>query len=428
MKFKQSAIRFWLPAVVILAGLGFSAFAADPTSTAYSAVDCEGSLTPYRVPDSQVAVPDSLTAVFINHVGRHGARYPAGASNTLRMIALLEKADSLGTITPLGKKLKSIAEYVAEVSHNRWGALDSVGMAEQRGIAARMYLNFPKLFGKGAVVNAISSYSPRAMMSMFCFVHELDRYNSNIFVLTSTGRQNSALMRPFDINEEYLQWRKTDAWVKPYQEHLMKTAPLAPLKRVLGAKFPMEESLEWKDNALLEYYLLAGMSAMGTEVNALEFFSLEEYNALWSCFNLRQYLVRCSSTLSSAPADIAGPLVEDLIKSTEDFIAGTSTDVAQLRFGHAETLMPLLSLMRVPGCYYMTNYFDTVALHWRDFYVVPMASNIQMILFRSKTGKYYVRTDLNEVPVQLIPGKTDIYIPWKEVKDYLERCLPIELL
>lgn len=398
--------------------------AADPMATDYPPRDCEGSLTPYRVPEKEVVVPDSLSPVFINHVGRHGARYPAGPGFTMQMISLLERADSLGSITPLGKRLLGIARDVAEVSHNQWGALDSLGMAEQRGIAARMFMNFPQVFSDGAVVNAISSYSPRSMMSMFSFVHQLDRLNSRIFVLTSTGQQNSSLMRPFDVNKDYIEWVKSKAWAPVYDAHLMKVAPLTALKRVAGEKFPMPDERQAKEWALQEYYLIAGLAAMSVEVNALDFFTPAEYNALWSCFNLRQYLNRCSSTLSTIPADIAGPLVRNLISTTDDFIAGRSDDRVQLRFGHAETLMPLLSLLRLQGCYYLTNYFDSVALHWKDFYVVPMAANLQMILFKSTTGRYYLRTDLNENPVPLIPGNDSVYLPWDQARQYMERCLP----
>ena len=106
---------------------------------------------------------------------------------------------------------------------------------------------------------------------------------------------------------------------------------------------------------------------------------------------------------------------------------GENEYAVMLRFGHAETMMPLLALMRLQGCYYMTNYFDTVGLHWHDFHVVPMASNIQMILLRSDSGRLYVRVDLNEVPTPLIPGKSTIYTPWDTAKDYMIRCLPLYL-
>ncbi len=51
-----------------------SVSAADPTSTNYTFAECEGSLTPYPDNIAAVAQPDSLEAVMINHVGRHGDR------------------------------------------------------------------------------------------------------------------------------------------------------------------------------------------------------------------------------------------------------------------------------------------------------------------------------------------------------------------
>ena len=141
-----------------------------------------------------------------------------------------------------------------------------------------------------------------------------------------------------------------------------------------------------------------------------KYFTLEEANAAWSCTNLRHYLQRTATTISTMPAEIAADLLLDLITTTDEAVAGKCEYRAMLRFGHAETLMPLLSLMRLRGCYYLTNYFDTVALHWKDFHVVPMAANLQISLFKSKSGKMYVRFDLNERPVPLFPDSDDIYI------------------
>ena len=141
---------------------------------------------------------------------------------------------------------------------------------------------------------------------------------------------------------------------------------------------------------------------------------------------MRQYLQRTATTLSSIPADIMSDLVLNLIQTTDNFIDGSNPYAVNLRFGHAETIMPLASLLRFPGCYYLTNYFDTVAMHWRDFYVVPMASNIQFILFKAKkSGRYYVRVDFNEVPVTLIPNNESIYLPWGVARDYMMNCVPL---
>lgn len=408
---------------VVTASITLSAL--DPTETKYSFTECEGSLTPYPTEISRPDCPDSLEAVMINHVGRHGARYPASSANCLKIHKALRKADSLATITPLGRELYKLNQQVIEASEGQWGALDSLGMAEQRAIATRMFLSFPKLFSGGSV-NAISSYSPRAMMSMMSFVHQLDRLSNKPDYLTSTGRMNSQLMRPFDVDRDYIEFRKTDEVKNAYKEFFEQTCPTAAISRVLGKNYPYANADEWRDLAIAEYYVVAGLSAMGMPSQAEKFFTIEEYNALWSCFNFRQYIQRTASTLSSIPADIASALVLNLIQTTDNFIDGSNPSAVNLRFGHAETIMPLASLLHLPGCYYMTNYFDTVAMHWKDFYVVPMASNIQFILFKAKkSGRYYLRVDYNEVPVTLIPNNESIYLPWGVARDYMMRCVPL---
>ncbi len=413
-------------AITALAAV-FTAHAADPTVTDYTFTQCEGSLTPYPVPEQQFAYPDSLVPVFINHVGRHGARYPASAANCLKLEKALARADSAGTITPLGRSLMALNKDVIARSESRWGALDSLGMAEQAGIAARMFYNYTEVFSTGGVVEALSSYSPRAMMSMYSFTHQLDRLNNRLTFTTSTGRINSQLMRPFDTDKDYIDFRKARTTAPAYDEYFNAHCPLGSVEKVLGKDYPYTSPEEARDLAITEYYVLAGLPAMGIPALMEKYISRADANALWSCFNLRQYLDRTATTISTVPAEIASDLVLNLIETTDAFINGrNTTTTAILRFGHAETLMPLASLLRLPGCYYLTNYFDTVASHWRDFEVVPMAANIQFIVFKSKnSGRYYVRVDLNEHPVKLRKGDDAIYFPWGELRRYMTDCVPL---
>ena len=261
---------------------------------------------------------------------------------------------------------------------------------------------------------------------MYSFTHQLTRMNNTIELTTASGRGKSLLMRPFDIEMSYKDFIELGQWKEPYQQHVERVVPTSALERVLGADYNYGETNP-KDLAIVEYYVIAGMSAMQMECDASRYFTNEEYNALWSCFNLRQYLQRTSTTLSSIPADIASPLLCDIIESTDSVVArkGNSTVSAKLRFGHAETLMPLLSLMRLKNCYYKTNYFDTVAKNWQDFNVVPMSANIQFVLFKTKGGKFYLRIDHNEEPIVFIPGSTEIYVPWEKARQYLSNCVPL---
>lgn len=424
MKYKSISA---LAAAFALIMMSLSASASAPGATSYTFAQCEGSLTPYPGDILPAPYPDSLQAVFVNYVGRHGARYPSSASNCLALRAALGRADSAGTITPLGRQLSRLNEKVMALSTDRWGALDSLGMAEQGAIATRLFLNFADIFAEGRTVEARSSYSPRSMMSMFSFLHQLDRMDNRINYVTTTGRVNSAALRPFDIDQDYLQFRKDAVWRPAYEEYMEAACPVTGIRKVLGERFPFKSDEEARSLALVEYHVLAGLRAMGLPPEMSTFLSKDEANALWSCFNLRQYLQRTATTLSPVPADIAAQLVLDLVETTDTYIASPdSAPVGVFRFGHAETLMPLLSLLRLPGCYYMTNYFDTVALHWRDFDVVPMAANVQFILFRAKeSGKYYVRVDLNERPVALRKGDPSVYYPWGELRRYLMDCVPL---
>ena len=408
----------------LLLGVTFNALAVDPTATDYSFIECQGSANPY--PDRTVrdlAYPDSLKPVYLNHVGRHGARFLSSSKYTTSLLRTLHKADSLKTITPMGRELIRICDLVVTRTAGRWGALDSLGMAEQRAIASRAFMAYRPLFDN-TKINAISSYVPRCVMSMDEFTHQLTRLNNKVEIYMSSGRQNSPLVRPWNDDEAYKEFMAGEEWHKVYEDFLNKQVPVTVAERALGKNYPFFGD-EARDVSLAIYKVLAGCAAMSVQIDLQKYFTQAEINALWSVENLHHYLTHSASTLSSAAPDLASKLLSELISTIDTAIAGSNPYSVMLRFGHAETMMPLLALMHIPGCYYMTNYFDTVGLHWRDFYVVPMASNLQMILFQSDSGKYYVRVDLNETPVPLIPGQNTIYIPWQQARDYLNRCLPL---
>ncbi|MBJ2184663.1 MAG: hypothetical protein JFR38_09185 [Muribaculaceae bacterium] len=421
-------MRRFLLICAAVAALASGARASDPMATRYSIRQCEGSLTPYPENVAPEDHPDSLVAVFINHVGRHGARYPSSSSNCRMLRNALMRADSLGTISQTGRELLRLTDRVIRLTNGQWGALDSLGMAEQAGIATRMIRNYPELFGADATVEALSSYSPRAMMSMYCFTHRLDRLNNETTFRTVTGHCTSPLMRPFDTVQAYIDFRDNKVWEPTYDSYFEEECPTGAIMRALGSRFPFDNADHVRKLAYAEWAVVAGCSAMSVEVDPLVYFTVEELNAVWSCFNLRQYLRYSASTVSTVPADIASQLVMNLVQTTDAFIAGEHSTTVRLRFGHAETLMPLLSLLRLRGCYYLTNYFDTVAQHWRDFDIVPMAANLQLVLFRSRnTGEYYVKALLNERAIPLLPNIDEVYVPWRVAKDYMMRCVPLEM-
>lgn len=409
--------RFFFISGILL--LAITAKAQNASERDYTFMQCEGSHIPYPYGLQTIETPDSLTPVMINHVGRHGARYPTSPSDCKLLISAINRADSLGTLTPLGRDLKALAENVISKAEDRWGTLDSLGIAEQEEIADRMYRTFPHLL-KHAKIEAMSSYVPRCMMSMYAFTHKLDRIDDKIKFYTSTGSQNDSLLRPFQINKEYLALRESGKLSHAAKKYVSEHCPLSAIERVLGNGYQYDGGNDhMRKLAMAEYSVLSSLQAMGMQPQAEKFFTIDEYRALWECANLEQYFMRTATTVSQVPAEITSALVRDIVSTADAYLSGTSDAAVVLRFGHAETLMPLLSQLRLPGCYYITDDPATVASHWRNFYVVPMAANLQFIFFKTSEGKVYVRTELNETPVPLIEGENDIYVPWAKAREYM---------
>lgn len=91
----------------------------------------------------------------------------------------------------------------------------------------------------------------------------------------------------------------------------------------------------------------------------------------------------------------AYPLWQDIAGSIDAAIEEKSGTVGKLWFGHAETVIPLFALMRLPGCYVPEGDADDISKHWKDWEVSPLAANLLMILLEDKYDKHYIALRLN---------------------------------
>lgn len=389
---------------------------AGMSANASETGDIYGSAKPYAVPTTECEIPDSLEVVMVNHVGRHGARYPSGPSHT----ATIRKYLSGRCLTLTGRQLINIADSIDRVTEGRWGALDSIGEAEQAGIAHRMVKRYGAIFADSGVrVKAESSYVTRCVASMYAFLHEVSKIYKDANMTAESGPQFSPLLRFFSINNIYKHWADsidTDGILLSMPEF---TVAERSVDRLLagGDKGSERERLKF---LMAEYSTLAIQSASGGDGDIWRrFLTAEEMKALWALNDVRQHLLHSASEESIIPSLISRPLLRDILNEFEAYLADTAaTPRVALRFGHAETLMPLLALMDVPGCRY-TGPSKEVPAHWLNYEIVPMAANVQMVMLRSKSGRYYVATLLNERPV-VLPG-LGLYAPWRKFREYLEK-------
>lgn len=390
--------------------------------------DLAGSSKPYPEQRQIIVHPDSLTPVMITHISRHGARFPTTGSCVEEVHTFLMKAYETGQLTSAGSRLLALADSINAIAGGRWGRLDSLGEREQRDIAARMYASAPGLFGKGNRIDALSSWKPRCVMSMYTFLHQLTLLNDEgLDIHTVSGSpQCDTLMRFFETDKSYRELRHSDILTKILESYestaVNDRVATAILRRLAGREIPANVN-ERRWTALAVYSMIAGCGAMSIDVDPSQWMTYDEYERCWSCKNLSQYLRYSASDVSGLPAKMATPLLCNIIDGIDRFLSGESSTPVRLMFGHAETLMPLMSLMRIPVAYHPENNLYRVKYYWQNFNIVPMAANITITLFRSHSGRYYARLDVNEQTVPLVPGSANDYPEWPKARRYLMECI-----
>lgn len=394
----------------------------------------EGSMMPYDFGLSQQTPVwgDSLRPVYVAHVARHGARYITSAKKLAGLRAALADASASGSLTGKGKEFSRLLSQVGKVSSDKWGDLSEVGCREEVRLAKEMHALFPLLQEKTEVV-AYSSYVPRVVRTMYEYCGELVALNPRIEVTASEGKRYDALLRCFTADTAYAAYRSHGNWQPVYSRMVDAVVPTRPARALLGKSSGLSDN-ELRRMTLDIYDVLHSLRACGLEAPDDHFMTADEYRRCWETDNLFHYLRNTVTPLSSLAGKASSPLLARIIGDADralsrrlqrmaDSIASVSGRdavplAATLYFGHAETLMPLLSLMRVPGCYDDSSDFTTLSERWKDYAIVPLGANLDVIILEAPSGRNYVTLRLNGSFVSPMPG-AGMVANWNTYKDYL---------
>lgn len=414
-----------LPALIALIALASGA----PRSRAANTIPAEldGTMMPYHFfrGDSVAEYPDSLRPFHIEYVGRHGARYLSSAKKTKNLITVLSNGEKDKILTAEGRRFLALLREVERVSEGKWGRLSALGEEEQERLGALMARRWPTIFqgqGQTGEVAAVASYVPRVVKSMYSFLEALEESNPRLETSAESGRRFSPLMRFFDVDIDYRDWLnpvKLDddgsGWNEPLTTFEADHLPTAPASRLFKVGRAPGEGPAMQKLSMQMYGVLQGLSAFGMERRGREFMSQAEYRACWECDNLDHYLKRSLSALSTLPVQAAIPLLIDIVQKADEAESGLKTPLANLRFGHAETVIPLAALMKLPGAEALPDDYTKLADEWKDWEVSPLAAYIELCLACTQAGETYARVSLNGRPMQI---EDAIWIPWKRLRAY----------
>ncbi len=341
---------YFLLAVVLYSWSSLSAAGRRPLPAAF-----DGSMMPYdfAATDSMPVVPDSLRPVYIGYVARHGARYMTSPDKLRNLSKMLYDTALKSRLTPEGERFHLLIKKMEETGVGKWGMLSDVGVDEERRLGADMARIFPDLFRKGEV-NAVSSYVPRVVMTMYQFLFSLESKKTGINMSTLSGKELNPLLRCFHTDSIYDAYRAHGDWEPVYEEYFRQFVSPEPARRLLGAIHENDRE-KLRKITMQIYDVLSSCRAAGIEPPTDEFMTEAEYRGCWLADNLEHYLRNSVSPLSTSCAKATAPLIRRIISDADTALTAPEGKgrIFNGYFGHAETLLPLLSTMGVEGCFYL---------------------------------------------------------------------------
>ncbi|GAB7108278.1 lipoprotein [Streptomyces phaeofaciens JCM 4814] len=362
--------------------------------------------------------PAGFTPVFTENVSRHGSRAASDSEDGDLVLALWDKAEAAGGLTGKGEKFgPTVRALQAAMAKVGYGNLSGRGKEEMRDTAARTAERLPSLFAgiarTGEKIDVVSSGQGRAVDSADLYAAGLADSHPALEPLIGATRTDKDLLyfHKADGGAAYRDYlandrRLADTLAAVTDQPKTRAAARSVLRRLFTAAFVNGLSAsDQVDAARAVYDLYAIAPAMSEESPDGRGWGMQRYisasDAAWF-----GYLGDAEDFYEKGPgfvgSDItyrmADVLLDDFFARIEDKKAGTSTLGAELRFTHAEEIIPLATLMGLPGSTEQVTEdkpYTYAGNAWRGAEVAPLGSNIQWDVYE-KNGRWLVRMLYNE--------------------------------
>lgn len=452
--------------ISVTAGLALFALQAnaqttDSTMLSHPEYTASGYMA-YPEPDKSVKytkAPAGYKPFYISHYGRHGSRYHYSADDYKYIYETLAKADTAKALSMTGKYVMAASKLLMEMAAPKAGDLTALGAKQHEGIARRMAKNFPEVFAdrpgeKGkkipARVDAYASTSGRCILSMSAFLGELRAQKPKVEIHQETGKSLMAFINTFnfDITKDYgnipeFKAENDKLWqnvsTRNFEQTLFSDSAYVAANIDIGNLYSKMFEVVGSIQGMEKDYPPDELNKL-TVLERL--FTKEEKLNRWKAQNAWWYSILGTCPLTGDDGlNTAKPVLKHIIENTQKAVNGavpgaTQNNVAAtLRFGHDTAILPLAGLMQLSVANAKVS--DMTRLHeqWTDFRIIPMAANLQMILYRNANKPILVKFLYNEREVTApIPcDETKLskkekcpaapYYRWDDVREFYSNIL-----
>ena len=390
---------------------GAPATTAGPTVGAAS----YASRTPYPVPaGADAGGPAGFEPVFVQHLGRHGARTSVPGDHGELAGRLWRRASREGALTPLGEELgPALAALNAATNRIGLGRLTTVGRSDQEGLGRRTGTRLADLWGSAGDddrVDVVTSGRTRTEQSAQSFVAGLTAVEPGLRV--DRPRTDRRLLYFDSTDPAYRTFLADDqGWRRAYAAATRGTDLVGVSRDVLERLYDPVFVASLDDpqaeaESLYERYRGAPSLAadLRTPVDMRPFFPAADAAAFAFDEDARYFYARGPGVAGDDRSHRAAQvLVDDFLASAGRRLAGGHT-VAVLQFAHAEEVAPLAALLELPGSRQLGSAQELYGWAGSDFRtasVIPLSATLDWTVWRDGGGTVLVSLTQNEVPTTL---------------------------
>ncbi len=369
--------------------------------------------------------PEGYKPFYISHYGRHGSRWLIADKDYRQVTDVFEKAHRSGALTDLGEEVRARLSVIWKDAEGHGGDLSPVGVKQHRGIAERMFRNYPEVFEGEPELSARSTIVVRCVLSMDAFCERLKELNPALRITREASNKYMDYLC-FHTQESTKFTSHNGPWYEEYRK--FEESHVHP-DRLVGTLFNSEEYIRKHVNPREVmwglYWIASDLQNVEVDVCLYDIFEKEELFNLWQIGNYHNYVCDGPAPINNGlMVANAKPLLKNILESAGEVIKSGKRS-ASFRFGHDGNIIPLIGLMRLEGGYGQESEPDKFYQAWCNFKVSPMASNVQLVFFRKEASEDILVKFLHCEKEVSIPIKTDVapFYHWKEVLAYYQCIL-----
>ena len=402
-----------------------------------NAQDCNtnylGTKTLYKYqPQKYTAPPAGYMPVFINHVGRHGARHLTKEVKNSYAYQLLMQADSTNGLIVKGKQLKQMVMALQKVEQGSTKFISAEGKDELHGIGERMDSNFSNVFKGKVNLDIAVTKEVRTTQSAQAF---LSGFNNKLKdTANATFYNDDTDLRFYDLSLAY----------KKYEDSVSNCSMILSLKKAdnfsglvdsvinqfFGHEFLSKLDQDQKEKFVNDvfgfetivyslYEEIKQARFTQGQLNFVTFFTCNELEKLGEVDSAIENLEKGAGTDNNGiQVRVSVPLLVDFINSADEFIK-TGKYNARLRFAHAETIAPFAALLQLSTADKPGTDISTIQANWKSTEIIPLSANIQWVFYKKQgVPGYLIKVLFNEKEAHVdgLNKKQFPYYKWEDIR------------